>query len=129
MRDGGRILLAAVNLYVRIEINVATSDTNHLTIPSLITRRQSVAASIQILPDSATKSAQPVVDGVDMSGETIRLSICQAKRSGYRYVRRNDQVIDTSGETIRLSICQAKRSGYRYVRRNDQVIDTSEVSH
>jgi len=29
MRDGGRILLAALNLYVRIEINMATSDTNH----------------------------------------------------------------------------------------------------
>jgi hypothetical protein len=46
-----------------------------LTIPSLITRRQSVTASIQNLPDPATKSAQPTVDRVDMSGETIRLSI------------------------------------------------------
>ena len=29
MRNGGRLLLVALNLYVRIKIHVATFDTNH----------------------------------------------------------------------------------------------------
>jgi hypothetical protein len=29
MRSGGRVLLVALNLYVRIEIHVATFDANH----------------------------------------------------------------------------------------------------
>jgi hypothetical protein len=54
MRNGGRILLAVLNLYVRIKIRVATFDTNHSVTESM----QSIAASIQKLPDSVVKSSQ-----------------------------------------------------------------------
>ena len=53
---GGRVLLAVLNLYVRIKIRVATFDTNH----SVTDSTQSTAASIQKLPDSAVKSASTV---------------------------------------------------------------------
>jgi hypothetical protein len=44
-------------------------------IPSLIARTVSIAASIQKVPDSVIQSAQVPIDGVDVSGETLRLSI------------------------------------------------------
>ena len=46
-----------------------------LSVPSLTSRRQSVGASMQNLPDSATKSSQLGVGRIDKSGETFRLSI------------------------------------------------------
>ena len=58
MVNGGRVFLAVVNLYVRITIRVATFDTNH----SVIDNAQSNAASIQKLPDSVVKSAEPAID-------------------------------------------------------------------
>jgi hypothetical protein len=69
MRNGGRILLAVLNLYVRIKIRVSTFDTDH----SVTDSTQSVAASVQQLPHSAVKSLSTA-------------------RSGC--VRRNDQVIE-----------------------------------
>jgi len=63
--------MAALNLYVRIETGVATSDT----IRSVTDITQSVGASIQNLPDSATKSSQLGVGRIDKSGETFRLSV------------------------------------------------------
>jgi len=44
-------------------------------IPSLTARTVSIAASNQKLPDSVIKSAQVAINGVDVSGETIRLAI------------------------------------------------------
>jgi hypothetical protein len=70
MRDGGRVLLAVLNMYVRIKIRVVTFDISHSATDSM----QSVAASIQKLPDSVVKSVS-----------TARRSPC---------VRRNYQVID-----------------------------------
>jgi len=70
MGNGGRALLAVLNLYVRIKIRMVTFDINHSATDST----QSVAASIQKLPDSVVKSVS-----------TARRSPC---------VRRNDQVID-----------------------------------
>jgi hypothetical protein len=58
MVNGGRVLLAVINLYVRITIRVATFDTNH----SVIDNTQSNAASIQKLPDSVVKSAEFAID-------------------------------------------------------------------
>jgi len=52
MRNGGRVLLAVLNFYIRIKIRVATFDT--LT-PLLIARRHSAAASIQKISDSVVK--------------------------------------------------------------------------
>jgi len=51
MRNGEKILLAVLNLYVRIKISVATFDTNH----SITNSTQSVAASVKKLPDSVVK--------------------------------------------------------------------------
>jgi len=48
VRNGGRVLLAVFNLYVRIKISVATFHTNHFVTDST----QSIAASIKKLPDS-----------------------------------------------------------------------------
>ena len=55
---GGRVLLAVVNLYVRITIRVATFDTNL----SVTDNTQSNVASIQKLPDSVVKSAELAID-------------------------------------------------------------------
>ena len=52
MRNGGRVFLAVLILYVRIKIRVATFDTNH----SITGNTQSIVASIQKLPDSIVKS-------------------------------------------------------------------------
>ena len=72
MRNGGRVLLAVLNLYVRIKISVATFHTNHFVTDST----QSNAASIKKLPDFVVKL------------------ISRARCRQSRYVRRNDQVMD-----------------------------------
>jgi hypothetical protein len=46
-----------------------------LIIPSPTERRQSVAASVQKIPDSVVKLAELAIDRVNVSSETIRLSI------------------------------------------------------
>jgi hypothetical protein len=67
MRNGRRILLAILKLYVQIKIRLETYDANHPITDSMRT----VAASIQKLPNSKdVRSADPAV-----SGETISLSI------------------------------------------------------
>jgi len=71
MRNDGRFLLAVINLYVQIKIRVSTLDTNHPITDST----QSVAASIQKLPNSVVKSAVLAVGRVDVSSNTISLSI------------------------------------------------------
>jgi len=72
MRYGVQVLLAVVNLYVRIKIPVATFDTNHS-----VTDSTRVAASIQKLPDSVVKSVSAArhTHSLCQAGETIRLSI------------------------------------------------------
>jgi len=52
LHTGGQVLLAVLNLYVLIKIRVATFDTNH----SVADITQTIAASIQKLPDSVVKS-------------------------------------------------------------------------
>jgi hypothetical protein len=66
-----KVLLAVLNLYVRIKIRVATFDTDL----SVIDSTQSITASIQKLRDSVVKSAQLAI-----------VLMCQAKRSDYRSV-------------------------------------------
>jgi len=72
MRNSVRVLLAALKLYVPIKIRAATFDSNHFDNDGT----QSVAASIQKLPDSVLKS---------VSRACHTQSLC---------VRPNDQVID-----------------------------------
>ena len=48
VHNGGRVLLAVLNLSVRIKISVVTFHTNHFVTDST----QSIAASIKKLPDS-----------------------------------------------------------------------------
>ena len=50
MRNGGRILLAALNLYVRIQIRVATFDTRH----SLANDKLDAQILIHLLQSSIT---------------------------------------------------------------------------
>jgi len=50
--NGGTVLLVVLYFYVRIKIRVATFDTKH----SVIDTTQSIAASIQKLPDPVVKS-------------------------------------------------------------------------
>jgi len=69
MRNGGRALLAVLILFVRIEIRVATLDTNH----SVADSTQTIAASMQKLSDCSKASQSAQLDIVDVSGETIRL--------------------------------------------------------
>ena len=72
MRYGGRVLLVFLNLCIRIIIRVATFDTNH-----------SVADCTQTINryfNTETSFCSPVIQRsspqtVDVSGETIRLSI------------------------------------------------------
>jgi len=59
MHNAGRILLSALNLYVRIKIHMATLDTNH----SITDSTQSVAASIHKLPDALVKSVSTTLHG------------------------------------------------------------------
>ena len=73
MGNGGRILLAVLNLYVRIKIRVTTFDTDHSVTDN---STASIAASVQKLPNSAVKSVS-----------RARLRKC-------RCVRRNDQLIE-----------------------------------
>jgi hypothetical protein len=47
MPNDGKVLLVVLNFHVRIEIRVATYDTNHSATASM----QSIAASIQKHPD------------------------------------------------------------------------------
>jgi hypothetical protein len=72
LRNGGQVLLAVLNLHVRIKIPVATFDTNH----SVADSTQTIAASIQKLPDSVVKS------------------VSTARHRQRRCVRRNGQVVD-----------------------------------
>jgi hypothetical protein len=58
MLNGGRVLLAVVNMYVRIAISVATFDTNN----SVTDNTQSSAASIQKFTDSEVKSTKLAID-------------------------------------------------------------------
>ena len=60
-----------LNFYVQFGIHVAIFDTNN----SVTDNMQSIACSIQKLPDSVIKSAAIATDRVDVSGETIKLSI------------------------------------------------------
>ena len=69
----GTVLVAVLNLYVRITIRVKTFDTNH----SVADSTQSIAASIQKLPNSVVQS---------FSTARHRQSMCQATQSGYRSV-------------------------------------------
>ena len=72
--NGGEVLLAVLNF--TCELNFVWRHST-LIIPSPISRRQSVTASVQKLPDSAVQS---------VSRARHIQSICQAKRSGYREV-------------------------------------------
>jgi hypothetical protein len=72
MRNRGRILMAALNLY---ELQFVWPHST-LTIPSLTARRQSIAASVQQLPHSAVRSFSQSV-----STTRHRQLICQAHRS------------------------------------------------
>jgi len=72
MRNGGRVLLAVLNWYIRIKIREVAFDPNH----SVKDIALSIAASVQKLPDSVFKS------------------VSRAHRTLGRCVRRNDQVID-----------------------------------
>ena len=69
IRNGGTVLLAVLYFYVKLVWRFST-----LIIPLLIAGRQSIAASIQRLPDSVVKSAEIVTESVDVSGEMIKLS-------------------------------------------------------
>ena len=73
MRNGGRVLLVVLNLYVRIKIRVATFDTNH----SVIDSTQSAAASVQKLPDSVVKSVSTPRNGQEPMGQAKRSVIDQ----------------------------------------------------
>jgi len=70
MRNAGRVLLAVLNWYVRLKISVVTFDSNH----SVTYSTQSVAASIQKLPDFPVKSVSRACIRVDVSCQTIRSS-------------------------------------------------------
>jgi hypothetical protein len=72
MRNDGRVLLAVLNLYVRIQIRVATFDTSHSATDST----HSVDVSIQKFRHSAVNS------------------VSRARRRQCLCVRRNDQVVD-----------------------------------
>ena len=62
MRNGGRVVLAALTLYVRIKICVAT-------IPSLIAHSQSLLQCRRLLILWSSQLTQLAVDRVDVSGE------------------------------------------------------------
>ena len=72
IRNGGRVLLAVLNWYIRIKIREAAFDPNH----SVKDITPSIVGSIQKLPNSVFKSVN------------------RARRRLGRCVRRNDQVID-----------------------------------
>jgi hypothetical protein len=69
MRKAGRILLAVLNLCVRIKIRVAKFDTSH----SVTAGTQSIAVSIYKLLDAVVKSGSRARHRIDVSGETIRV--------------------------------------------------------
>jgi len=75
MRNGGRVLLAVLNLGVRIKIRVATFDTDH----SVTDSTQAINRCFnQRLPDAVVKS-------LSTAGRRQE-AMCHAKRSGYRSV-------------------------------------------
>jgi hypothetical protein len=69
MCNAERVLLAVLNLCVRIKIRVATFEINH----SVTARTQSIAASIHKLPDSVVLSVSTARLRIDVAGETIRV--------------------------------------------------------
>jgi len=73
MRDGGRILLAVLNLYVRIKTRMTTFDANHSVTESTQTINRCFNPEASGFC-SEVKSAELAIDGVDVSSETIRLS-------------------------------------------------------
>jgi len=75
MRNGGKVLLAVLKLCVGIKIRGGTFDTNHSVTENSHSIKQSIAASVQKLHDSTVRSVCRVNRRVDMSGETISLSI------------------------------------------------------
>jgi hypothetical protein len=76
VNNDGRILLAALNLYVRIKVRLAPFDTNSVTDSNQSIDR-SIFASIQMLPDSVVKS---------VSRARPKQSMCQKKQLIYRSV-------------------------------------------
>jgi len=72
IREDGRVLLTIVNFYVRINIRAATFDTNY----SVTDSKQSIATSVQKLPDSVVKS------------------VSRDRHRRFPCVGRNDEVID-----------------------------------
>jgi hypothetical protein len=73
MRNGRTVLLAVLNLYIRIEIRVMTLSTNHSVTD--ITQTVSRCFSPEASRLQSSQSAQQAIDTVDVSGETIRLSM------------------------------------------------------
>jgi hypothetical protein len=69
MRNGGRVSLAALNLYIPIKVRVATIDTNY----SVTDNTQSVAASVQKLLDSVV---EPVSGNGHGQIRCVRRTIC-----------------------------------------------------
>jgi hypothetical protein len=74
MRNGGRVLLAVLNLCVGIKIRVAKFDTDH-----------SVTDSTQAISRCFNPEADSEVKSLSTAGHRQE-SMCQAKRSGYRSV-------------------------------------------
>jgi hypothetical protein len=72
MRNGGRVLLAVLNLYVGIKIHVATFDTNHsfIDITQAVNQCFSAEASYSLV-----KSFSRARHRAGVSGETITFSI------------------------------------------------------
>jgi len=73
MFNGERVLLVVINWYVRIYIRVATFDANHSVTD--ITQTVNCFFSSEASWLQASQSAQLSLGLVDVSGETIRLSI------------------------------------------------------
>jgi len=73
MRTGGRILLAVINLYVRITTRVAQFDTNHSVTVSTQTNNRCFCPEVSWFYSEASQQSSPW--SVDVSGETVSLSI------------------------------------------------------
>jgi len=87
MRNSRRVLLAFLNLYVRIQIRVATFDTSQ----SVAESTYSVAASIQKFRHSAVSS------------------VSRARHRQCRCVRRDYQVVDQFEVARRLFTCNVHK--------------------
>ena len=114
MRNGGKVLLAVLKLCVGIKIRAATFNTNHSVTENNHSIKQSIAASIQNLPDSTVKSVRRVNHRVDMSGETISLSIGLSLAVDFLHVMYINWRLST-GWTVRDRI----RVGMRFSARPD----------